>query len=105
MAWQNGGQGSKIPERIKRTVRHRQRNQCAGFDLSVCTGHLDEFDHIVNVKALGIARSEANDVDNIQGLCIPCHKKKTALEAVQGKRAKRFRKPAPHPGLYIPTKE
>ncbi|CQD07199.1 HNH endonuclease [Mycolicibacterium conceptionense] len=106
MAWQNGGAGSKIPAKVKRTVRHRQRNQCAVYDITVCTGQIDAIDHVINVKTLGLPRAETNtDLENLQGLCLPCHKKKTSAEAHAAKRAKRFRKPPIHPGLYIPTKE
>ena len=98
MAWTNGGPGSKIPDRIKRTVRTRQGNRCNTIDLHVCTGTIDEFDHIVNVKTLGINRADANDPDNIQGLCRPCHTVKTQTEARAGQN--RWRRPPPsHPGL------
>ena len=98
MAWQNGGPGSKIPERIKRHVRAQQHGHCNTINPTVCTGAIDEFDHIHNVKALGIDRGEANDPDNIQGLCTPCHQAKTQAEA-QAARTRRSgrRKPRPHP--------
>lgn len=99
MAWQSGGPGSKIPAWIKRQVRQRQHNCCNTFDTTVCTGRIDEFDHVINVKTLGIERSQANDPSNIQGLCRPCHNRKTQGEAHAAKRAKRFRTPPPHPGL------
>lgn len=96
MAWANGGAGSKIPTAIKRTVRQRQGGTCNTYDPRVCTGCIDEFDHIHNVKRLGIQRAEANDCNNIQGLCKPCHKRKTQHEAHEG-RTRGRRKPPRHP--------
>lgn len=98
MVWQNGGRGSNIPDSTKRIVRARQNNCCAGHDASVCTGLIDEFDHVINVKSLGIDRSQANHPDLLQGLCKPCHKKKTQAEAQAG-RTKHLRTPPQHPGL------
>jgi 5-methylcytosine-specific restriction endonuclease McrA len=98
VVWQNGGPGSHIPISSKRTVRRRQNNCCAVYDPLVCTGEIDQFDHIVNVKALRVDRKLANDPDLLQGLCLPCHKRKTQAEAQAGRR-KHLRKPKPHPGL------
>lgn len=102
MAWTNGGSGSKIPAAVKREVRERQHDQCNTIDPNACTGVIDEFDHIVNVKTLGIERADANDPDNIQGLCTPCHKVKTQGESrvATAARTARGRHPVePHPGL------
>lgn len=98
MAWSNEGNGSRIPDGIKRQVRADQNNQCNTIDPSVCTGHIDEFDHIINVKTLRVERPEANDRNNIQGLCSPCHKIKTQREA-QAARRRKYRRPYRHPGL------
>lgn len=102
MAWTNGGPGSKIPEWIKRAVRESQQGQCNTIDPNVCTGQIDEFDHVINVKTLGIDRAHANDLNNIQGLCTPCHTVKTQGEsrAANAARAARGRHPTErHPGL------
>lgn len=99
MAWENGGAGSKIPIGIKKLVRDRQGNQCVCLDSSFCTGQIDQFDHIVNIKALRIERKDGNDPNNLQGVCIPCHKKKIQQEALAGRR-KHLRPPPPHPGLF-----
>ena len=101
MAWANGGPGSKIPAAIKRTVRQQQHDTCRTIDPTVCTGAIDEYDHIVNVKTLGINRPDANDENNIQGLCKPCHKVKTQREATAGHN--RWKRPVEaHPGLARP---
>lgn len=96
MAWVNGGPGSKIPESTKQTVRDRQQGWCNTIDPRVCTGQIDQFDHISNIKAQRINRAEANDADLIQGLCEPCHKVKTQAEAQAGRRRGK-RPPPPHP--------
>lgn len=46
-----------------------------------------EVDHVVPV-ALGGSDSE----DNLQGLCVDCHKKKTSQDIEKVKRARRFKK-------------
>ncbi len=104
MAWTNGGPGSKIPAGVKREVANRQHHECAIHDPTVCTGTIDEYDHIINVKTLGVARAEATDPGYIQGLCAPCHKVKTQTEAAAARKARRFRPPEQHPGLKSNTR-
>lgn len=102
MTWTRGGTGSKIPVGIKRDVMDRQHGRCNTIDPNVCTGYIQEYDHVVNVKTLGIARADANDPGNIQGLCTPCHKVKTQREAraAAAARSARGRHPVErHPGL------
>lgn len=98
MTWTNGGPGSKIPAAVKREVRERQQGQCNTIDPNVCTGRIDEFDHIINVKTLGIDRALANDPAGIQGLCRPCHTVKTQAESLAA-RTRGRRAPVPHIGL------
>lgn len=96
MTWVNGGKGSHIPDTVKRVVRARQHNRCNIYHPDICTGHIDEFDHIINIKTLKVERHLANDLNNIQGLCTPCHKAKTQTEAQQAKH--RHLRPQPkHP--------
>lgn len=97
MAWANNSQGSHIPSRSKRIVRLRQGNACICLDASVCTGKIDEYDHVVNIKSLKIERSHANDPALLQGVCIPCHKKKTQQEAQTARWERAHRKPQEHP--------
>jgi len=55
-------------------VRKRDRGKCA------CCGRMSrkwEHDHIVPLKDGG-----SHALDNIQTLCVPCHKAKTAREAI-----------------------
>lgn len=98
MAWTNGGPGSKIPAAVKRTIRHRQGDRCNTIDSRVCTGTIEQFDHITNIKTSGIERDNANDPDLMQGLCIPCHNVKTQAEALAG-RTRGRRQPQQHIGL------
>jgi 5-methylcytosine-specific restriction endonuclease McrA len=96
--WANGGPGNHIPTSVKRAIRARQQRRCTTIDPNVCTGSLDEYDHIVNTKTSGIPRHQAT-ASEIQGLCKPCHNIKTQREAHAAKRAKTHRDPLPHPGL------
>ena len=98
MPWANGNPPSHIPAQVKRIVRNRQSNRCATYNAMVCTGQLDEFDHVINIKRLGVERHEANDPDNIQGLCKPCHRSKTRAESQAGRNNWK-RTPEQHPGL------
>lgn len=99
MVWPNTASGSHIPAKSKRVVRLRQGNECVCIDARVCTGSIDEYDHVTNVKALKIERSHANDPALLQGLCIPCHKVKTQGEAQQARHERKYRKPLENPGL------
>ena len=99
MVWSNDQSGSHIPAKSKRIVRLRQDNQCVNLDAEICTGDIDEYDHVTNIKSLRIERSHANDPALLQGLCAACHKKKTQREAYQARWGKRYRKPERHPGL------
>lgn len=105
--WANGGPGNNLAPHVKRAVKARQRARCAVYNPRVCTGTLDEYDHILNTAATGTPRDQAT-ADDIQGLCRPCHNAKTQREAVAARRARRadrggrskmLRTPQPHPGL------
>ena len=69
----------------------------------ICVGEASIADHIENIAALGIPRSEAVDPDMMQAACKPCHDQKTRGEQAagvqrwQGMRKGR-RKRRPHPG-------
>lgn len=99
MPWANDQPGSHIPARMKRDIRDRQGDRCNTYSPAICTGSIDEFDHITNIARLGIDRRDANNPDNLQGLCKPCHRAKTQTESNRGRRNRRLRKPYPHPGL------
>lgn len=98
MAWAHNKSGSNIPTRIKRIVYARQNGTCNTIDPGVCTGMVEEYDHIINIKAMRLDRQQANHPDLLQGLCIPCHRHKTQAEAKAGMN-KHKRTPQQHPGL------
>lgn len=99
MAWERNKTGSNIPASVKAEVRDRQQGLCHTIDPTVCTGLIDEYDHIINVKATGQRRRHLErDPDLLQGLCTPCHKVKVQAEAREGQRRRSGkRKPRPHP--------
>jgi 5-methylcytosine-specific restriction protein A len=72
------GRGGRPWRRKRDTILLRDRYTC-----QQC-GHIGtdlEVDHIINV-----ARGGTDDDDNLQSLCIPCHKRKTAQESSMGGR-------------------
>lgn len=97
--WERNKTGSNIPASVKRTVHHRQHGICATYNPTVCTGSIDEYDHIINVKATGKQRRDLErDPDLFQGLCQPCHRVKIQREAAFGRQRRAGkRKPRPHP--------
>lgn len=101
--WSNDQSGSHIPAKSKRIVRLRQDNRCVCLDPSICTGQIDEYDHVINIKSLRVERSHANDPALLQGVCYPCHKQKTQQEAQHARWGRRYRKPPVHPGLAETT--
>ena len=63
-----------------------------------CTQAIEEIDHIINVARIGIDRREANDINNLQGVCKRCHRVKTNAESAAA-RNRWKRKLENHPGL------
>lgn len=70
------GRGGRPWRRKRESILLRDKYTCQGC--GVVTLDL-EVDHIVN-----IARGGTDDEANLQALCVPCHKAKTAVEAAQG---------------------
>lgn len=99
MAWDRNKTGSNIPAAVKSEVHDRQNGMCAVHDPTVCTGAIDEYDHIVNVKATGQQRRQLErDPNLLQGLCWPCHRAKIQREAQAGRQARSGRRrPRVHP--------
>lgn len=97
MAWA-GARG--VPRHIRQQVINRDGTCQLRFP--GCTADIDEIDHIVNVARLGIARADANQLENLQGVCKPCHRIKTRQEARSGQN--RWKRQAEqHPGLIRPA--
>ncbi|WP_204806756.1 HNH endonuclease [Mycobacterium riyadhense] len=103
MTWEPGRQGgSHIPPRVRTAVRRRDNDECQlGYD--GCIGIYQQIDHKISVADLGVARAHSyDDLDNLQCVCIPCHKKKVAAESAAGRRRRNTaarRRPERHPGL------
>ena len=88
MAWDNGhGRTSTAAwKRIRQQAKHDLPYQCAqcGADEQL------ELDHIINHKAGG-----TDDLSNLQWLCAPCHKMKTAEESRRARGGNYIRNPRP----------
>lgn len=70
------GRGGRPWRRKRESILLRDKYTCQACRIVT----LDlEVDHIVN-----IARGGKDDDENLQALCVPCHKAKTAVEAAQG---------------------
>ncbi|WP_331713400.1 HNH endonuclease [Nocardia terpenica] len=64
----------------------------------MCVGRATEVDHIVN-----FARHGSDEIDNLQAVCAPCHRVKTARESAEARAASRLAARHPdslrkHPG-------
>ncbi|WP_431604677.1 HNH endonuclease [Corynebacterium accolens] len=84
-----------------RGAPHKQRQQALNRDHHQCVqcGNTEnlEVDHIKNV-----ANGGNHDLDNLQTLCRPCHKRKTLGEMRAGHQGRKTRARYPaetHPGL------
>lgn len=86
MPWQGNGRGTSthIPRRVRRAVILRDQGQCQ-LGYVGCTGVYEELDHVVGVAARGLDRMQTLTVDELQCVCRPCHKKKTAWQAKVGR--------------------
>ncbi len=70
------GRGGRPWRRIRNVILERDQYTCCHCGLVT----LDlEVDHIINVAAGG-----TDDESNLQALCVPCHKTKTAIESAKG---------------------
>lgn len=72
------------PQEARRVVRARDHGICAACGVDTKAAHLGawELDHRIPLIDGG-----SKDLQNLQTLCVPCHKAKTAREA--GERARR----------------
>jgi hypothetical protein len=81
MTW---GQGSNIPKRIKDQVRRRDR-VCQLAYPDVCSGRIDEFDHVEGLADRGLQRTTVRNAREIRGVCKPCHLKRTKEQQAAGR--------------------
>ncbi|MEX3648356.1 HNH endonuclease [Mycolicibacterium porcinum] len=74
---------------MRKAVHHRDNGTCQ-LRYAGCTREGTEVDHIIGVAELGIDRADSyDDLDNLQLACVPCHKKKTATQAMAGRQRQR----------------
>ncbi|AQT81976.1 hypothetical protein B1R94_26030 [Mycolicibacterium litorale] len=84
MTW---GQGSNIPKSVKDTVRRRDgaKGGCQLQYPGICTGRIDEFDHIDGLADQGRQRNDKRvTAAELQGVCEPCHERKTEQQRLAG---------------------
>ena len=70
--WIGQNDDAKIPDRVKIRVYCKADGKCAVCKLSILSG---QYDHIIPLVLGGEHRET-----NLQWLCKPCHKSKTALD-------------------------
>lgn len=88
MTWTGSTRRSRLPKDWPRRVRLvLQRDPtCKLHYAHICTTNSTEVDHII--------AGDDHRLAALQGVCHPCHQRKTNTERPSIKRA-----PAPHPGL------
>lgn len=111
--WMTWGQRSQIPQSVKNTVRRRDgaKGGCQLRYPGICTGRIDEFDHIDGLADQGRQRNDRPvTAEELQGVCEPCHEHKTEQQRLagiaravrtRGSLSKRYRDREPHPGEII----
>ena len=91
MAWSNSGH---VSTSTRRRILARDSHTCQRCG---ATGVPLEINHIDNTRGPGYDRDE-----NLEALCVPCHRVETLRETAEGHRARRARGRHPqeaHPGL------
>lgn len=100
MTWEaNRGRAGKraVPAAVLRAVRVRDNGECQ-LRYPCCTGQFDHLDHKRNLASQHRSRRDPVTADELQCVCVPCHKLKTQREAAAGRTS--WRRPAErHPGL------
>ena len=99
MAWE-GSTSNGFPANVRRRILRRDPtcrcHGCTACTTAGCTRPSTEADHVIEV-ADGGSHHETNG----QGICHPCHQRKTLAHAIGKRRAKaaaRWREPEQHPG-------
>lgn len=95
MGW---GQGSTRRWRELRTEILRRDPICR-LQYDCCIQVSTEVDHIVNREAAPDLRYEPG---NLQGVCPPCHARKTQSERTRGQQRRRSTQGEAHPGVIPP---
>ena len=89
MSWlgQGKGRGGRPWRRLRDTVMKRDGYLCQPCKRANRLSEAKEIDHIV-----GLAEGGTDHIDNLQAICIPCHRAKT-LGIVADEQPKRTQKP------------
>lgn len=82
--WIGRNDDSAIPARVKLRVYHKAKGLCAACRLHWLSG---QYDH-----AIPLILGGGNRESNLQFLCVPCHKAKTALDVKLKAKVARVRK-------------
>jgi 5-methylcytosine-specific restriction endonuclease McrA len=82
--WIGKTDDSPIPDRVKLRVHAKAEGRCVKCGLPALTG---QYDHAISLILGG-----ENRESNIQFLCVPCHKAKTALDVKLKAKVARVRK-------------
>jgi 5-methylcytosine-specific restriction protein A len=98
MTWESKRPGSTRAWRaVRLQVLKRDQYRCQ-LQYAECVGQATEVDHITNIAASNTQRAQANNPNELQAVCSPCHRAKTQREAAQARGSWR-RPPERHPGL------
>lgn len=85
--WKGKDDDARIPIRIRVRVFARSLGRCSGCERRILVGDAWECDHIVALVNGGL-----NQESNLQVLCGPCHKQKTAADSATKSKTYRMRK-------------
>ena len=81
----NWGQQGTIPSSVRRAVRRRDGDQCQ-LRYPGCIGIYQQLDHRDNLASRGVRRiDDKPTAEDLQCVCVPCHKIKTSAEAQRGR--------------------
>lgn len=92
--WIGRNDDAKIPDRVKVRIYHKAKGVCAVCTVVSLSG---QYDHIIPLILGGEHRET-----NLQWICIPCHKAKTALDVKLKAKVARVQKR--HLGIKKPSK-
>lgn len=93
--WIGSHDDQAIPPRVKVRVFEAHRGKCVRCTLEIRGKLLPAYDHIQALINGGEHRER-----NLQLLCVPCHKAKTAVDSAE--KATTYRKRSKHLGLKKP---
>ncbi|ASU78497.1 HNH endonuclease [Actinopolyspora erythraea] len=94
--WENSDRKTRLPPNwstLRKRTLARDKHQCQ-LKYNGCLGRATEVDHITP--------GDNHHPENLQGVCSPCHAKKSSAEGRANwgrKRALQYRTPRRHPGL------